>query len=73
MEHRQTRANDMVIEGRDGAGRAWPLVGAPFKLGAGAISDRAPPGLGEHTDEILADELGRDAAEIARRRRDGNL
>ncbi len=71
MAHEQVRANAMVVEATDGAGRAWPLIGAPFKVGGSAASDRAPPALGEHTDEILSADLGLDAAEIARLRASG--
>jgi crotonobetainyl-CoA:carnitine CoA-transferase CaiB-like acyl-CoA transferase len=53
---------------------AWGVirqVGVPFQLSATPASVRtAPPTLGEHTDEILA-ELGYDAAEVARLRRSG--
>ena len=53
---------------------AWGVirqVGMPFQLSATPASVRtAPPALGEHTDEVLA-ELGYDAAEMARLRRAG--
>ena len=53
---------------------AWGVirqVGVPFQLSATPASVRtAPPALGEHTDEVLA-ELGYDAAEVARLRRAG--
>jgi crotonobetainyl-CoA:carnitine CoA-transferase CaiB-like acyl-CoA transferase len=46
-------------------------LGIPFKLAATPASIRtAPPLLGEHATEILA-ELGYDAAEIDRLRSDG--
>ena len=48
------------------------LVGSGFRLaegGSGSI-DRAPPLLGEHTDEILA-EIGYEAAEIETLREEG--
>jgi crotonobetainyl-CoA:carnitine CoA-transferase CaiB-like acyl-CoA transferase len=53
---------------------AWGLirqVGVPFQLAATPASVRtAPPALGEHTDEVLA-ELGYGAAEVARLHRTG--
>ena len=42
------------------------LVGMPYKFsGTPASVRRPPPTLGEHTEEILGDELGLDAAAIA--------
>ena len=48
-----------------------PLVGSPVRLdGERADSDLPPPGLGEHTDEVLR-ALSLDASQIARLRADG--
>jgi succinate---hydroxymethylglutarate CoA-transferase len=48
------------------------LTGMPYKFsGTPASVRRPPPLLGEHTDEILREELGLDAAAIAALRRDG--
>jgi crotonobetainyl-CoA:carnitine CoA-transferase CaiB-like acyl-CoA transferase len=48
------------------------LMGIPFKFSGTPASVRhAPPLLGEHTDAILRDELGLDAAAIERLRKDG--
>jgi crotonobetainyl-CoA:carnitine CoA-transferase CaiB-like acyl-CoA transferase len=42
------------------------MVGIPFKFSETPASvRRAPPVLGEHTDDVLAQELGMDAAAIA--------
>ena len=47
------------------------LLGIPFKFSDTPASvRRAPPTLGQHTDEILAQELGLDANAIAQLRRD---
>ena len=51
------------------------VIGAPIKLSSVApeeIPHRAPPQLGEHTDEVLA-SLGISAEEIARLRADGAI
>jgi succinate---hydroxymethylglutarate CoA-transferase len=48
------------------------MVGIPFKFSdTPATVRRAPPTLGQHTDEILAQELALDADAIAALRRDG--
>ena len=73
LAHPQVRANAMVVEARDGAGRSWPLVGAPFQIGTSGTADRAPPALGEHTEQVLREELGLEAAEIAELRRTGAI
>jgi len=42
------------------------MLGTPFKFAAMPASvRRAPPTLGQHTEEILAQELGLDAEAIA--------
>jgi crotonobetainyl-CoA:carnitine CoA-transferase CaiB-like acyl-CoA transferase len=67
----QARAREMVVEVEHP--RLGPVrqVGVPFKLAATPASIRsAPPLLGEHADEILA-ELGYDPTTIARLRLDG--
>jgi crotonobetainyl-CoA:carnitine CoA-transferase CaiB-like acyl-CoA transferase len=45
------------------------LIGTPFKFGGTPTSiRRAPPTLGQHTEEVLRDELGLSAARIAQLR-----
>jgi len=54
------------------AGGMVSTIASPLRLSATPVSyDRGPPLLGEHTDEVLAQVLGRDAAQIAALRADG--
>jgi crotonobetainyl-CoA:carnitine CoA-transferase CaiB-like acyl-CoA transferase len=72
MSHAQVLANEMVVHavGKDGAPE--PLVGTPFKIeGARQTGKTAAPTLGAHTDQILSEELGFSAAEIAAFRQSG--
>ncbi|MGI9591721.1 MAG: CoA transferase, partial [Myxococcota bacterium] len=66
-------ARHMLLEvPRPDAERDMLVVGNPVKLSA---SPEGPvqryPSLGEHTDAVLAETLGLDAAELAQLRRDG--
>ncbi len=48
------------------------LIGSPLKLSETPVSyRRAPPSLGEHTDEVLGELLGLDGAELGKLRADG--
>jgi crotonobetainyl-CoA:carnitine CoA-transferase CaiB-like acyl-CoA transferase len=50
---------------------ALKMLGIPFKFSdTGCAVRRAPPTLGQHTDEVLSQELGLDAAAIAKLRQD---
>ena len=50
---------------------ALKMLGIPFKFSETACSvRRPPPALGEHSDEILAGDLGLDKTQIAQLRRD---
>ncbi len=61
----QTEARRMVETVPHKAIGDLKLVGMPYKFSGTPASIRcAPPTLGEHTDEILASELGLDAAAI---------
>ncbi len=51
---------------------ALPNIGAPIRLsGTPLVAARAAPLLGEHTDQILAHDLGYDAARIAQLKAQG--
>jgi crotonobetainyl-CoA:carnitine CoA-transferase CaiB-like acyl-CoA transferase len=71
FEQPQAIAREMRVEVDHPTLGAVPQVGLPYKLSATPASIRsAPPHLGEHSDEILA-EAGYSAAEIDRLRSDG--
>ncbi len=66
-----TAARNMVEMVEHPTVGALKMLGIPFKFSDTKPSvRRAPPTLGQHTDEILATELGLDADAIARLRRD---
>jgi crotonobetainyl-CoA:carnitine CoA-transferase CaiB-like acyl-CoA transferase len=72
LQDPQVLANDMVIQVPDGDGNEVPLLGIPVKLrGTPGVPGNAPPKLGEHTDAVLRDLLGLDAAEIQALRDNG--
>ncbi len=55
----QFAAREMLPEITDAAGRRYRVVGNPIHIDGAAIhSSLAPPDLGQHNDEVLADWLG---------------
>jgi crotonobetainyl-CoA:carnitine CoA-transferase CaiB-like acyl-CoA transferase len=64
-----TLARDMVRSVRHPTVGEVKMVGIPFRLnGTPAAIRRAPPLLGQHTEEVLGEELGMSAARIAQLR-----
>ena len=72
-EEPSLRATGTVVEvDHPGRGR-YLSVGCPIKLSDSPVEVRRSPLLGEHTEEILADLLGLDAAAIAAAKADGSV
>ena len=64
-----TLARDMVRSVRHPAAGELRMLGIPFRMnGTPPAIRRAPPLLGQHTEEVLATELGMSAARIAQLR-----
>lgn len=62
----QVQAREMRIEMPHAAGVDVPLVANPIRMSESAVRYRtAPPLLGEHTDQVLADWLGLDETRTA--------
>ena len=69
FEDEHVRSRGMVDTWRHPLREQLHLVASPMKLGATPVRhDHAPPRLGEHTDALLAELLGYDAARIAQLR-----
>jgi crotonobetainyl-CoA:carnitine CoA-transferase CaiB-like acyl-CoA transferase len=68
----QAAAREMVVEAEHVTLGKVPLVGRTVKFpGAPQAPVEAPPALGQHTDEVLREVLGRSAAQIAELRSAG--
>jgi CoA:oxalate CoA-transferase len=68
----QVKAREMLVEVQDAAVGPIPVAGLPIKLSMtpGKVGGRAP-GLGEHTETVLAEWLSLPADAVARLRADG--
>ncbi|WP_428488200.1 CaiB/BaiF CoA transferase family protein [Rhodopila sp.] len=65
-------ARDMVLEMAHGSGQPVKMIANPVKLSATPVDYRLPPPLlGEHTEAVLGDRLGLDAAAVAALREKG--
>ena len=66
FDNPQVKAREVAIEMDHPAAGKVKLVRSPMKMSATpAMADLPPPLLGQHTDEVLRDLLGRTDAEIA--------
>ena len=69
FEEPQVKARGVRIALKHGAGAKLPLVASPMRFSATPLEyRRAPPLLGEHTEEVLRGLLGKSDSEIARLR-----
>jgi formyl-CoA transferase len=72
FDNPQVRARGVAIELAHPAAGKVKLVRSPMKMSATpATSDKAPPLLGQHTDEVLQEVLGKSSDEIAALRAKG--
>lgn len=70
-QHPQIAARGMIVEPQPAPDPPYRLLGSPVHWqGEPPRTFAPPPGLGEHTDEVLS-EIGYDATKIARLRADG--
>lgn len=68
----QVRARGLVADADHPLAGTVPLVASPLRLSGSPVAQPgAPPLLGQHTDEVLRDILGLDAATRERLRADG--
>lgn len=74
FEDPQVLQRGMVQRWQHPLAESLDLVASPIKMSATPVrSDRAPPLLGEHSDEVLAEWLGADAARLAQLRDQGAI
>ena len=72
LDSPQVAARQMVSRATDSTGRVLPLLATPIRAtGEPPVPPTAPPSLGEHSDVVLSEWLGFDAAQIAALRASG--
>jgi formyl-CoA transferase/CoA:oxalate CoA-transferase len=74
VDHPQVAARGAIVESKHPVAGTVRMVGVPVRMSETPGAVRSPaPLLGEHTDEVLREDLGLDAEEIARLRRAGAI
>jgi glutaryl-CoA transferase len=71
FEDPQVRHRKMTVEVAHGSGRTIPILRSTLNMSDSPVSYRAPPQLGQHTDEVLAQWLAMDAKQIEALHADG--
>ena len=72
LNHPHSLARDMLVSAEHPGVGPIRMVGRPIKFpGAPQAPLRPPPQLGQHTDEVLRQELGLGDEALAQLRRDG--
>src|SRR5678816_1761797 len=72
FEEPQVKARGIRIELEHGAGAKLPMVASPMRFSGTPVEyRRAPPLLGEHTEEVLSVMLGKSKEDLARLRATG--
>lgn len=65
LEHRHLRGRGAVTTVEHPVRGAWDFLAPPFRMSDSRVEMSPAPLLGEHTDQVLAQELGIPAAELA--------
>ena len=72
FEDAQVQAREMRVTAQHSENGDVPLLNSPLRIPTAPTSiRRAPPTLGEHTEEVLAEMFGLDAASVAALRQEG--
>jgi crotonobetainyl-CoA:carnitine CoA-transferase CaiB-like acyl-CoA transferase len=74
FNHPQAAARQLRVKVRDQQGQSVDLLGTPFRIAGATLPPPSyPPGLGQHTDEVLKELLGLDEEQRTQLRRHGVL
>lgn len=66
FEDPHVQHRDLVLQVPHASGVNVPVLRSPLHLSASPVEHRAPPMLGQHTEQILRERLGMTASQIAR-------